>query len=391
MATRQERSNGVRKAAAVIMVGLLAGIVAVASGQFLGWFKSTEPITLYAPRAGLVLYTDAKVKLRGVEVGRVNSIDVEGQRARLNIDMDTATLDQIPANVGADIKSNTIFGAKAINLVIPDDGPQGRMHGGDVIAADHVVVELNTVYQQLVSVLAELQPEKLNATIGAIDMALAGRGDEIGEAMEDLHVLLGKTNPHLPQLNRLLREAAGFTNLYADAMPDLMRTVDNVTVVGDTLVDNAANLDALLINTTGMANTVNGVLSDGKTDIMSSLSDLDPVTRLLGYHAPGLKCFITAASNMLDIAAPLLGGRNGMLLLDAGLIPGQDPYRYPQDLPVVGGAGAPTCADGLSDPYSTNHPDFYVIDNAPQPYQPRTTAKLNAPKLFSLLFGPTSG
>lgn len=381
------RSDGVRKIAAAIMVCLLIGIVVLASGQFLGWFASTEKVTLYAPRAGLVMSPDAKVKLRGVEVGRVTSVKNAGDQAVLEIDMHSSEMRFVPANVRADIKSNTIFGAKDVNLRIPEGGGEGQLKAGSTISADHVVVELNTVYQQLVSVLAELEPEKLNVTIGALAGALSDKGERLGVALTELDHLLGETIPHLPELNRLLDEAADATNVYADAMPDLMRIVDNSTVVGDLLVENTANLDALLINVTGMANTADDVLSKSKKDLMATLSDLNPVTQLLGRQAPGLRCFIIGASNGADVAVPLLGGRNGMLLLDAGLIPGQDPYRWPQDLPEVKGDGPPTCEGGLTDITSKEKIDFYVIDNAPQPYQPRTTAKVQPFKLFNLLFG----
>lgn len=381
------RSDRVRKVAAVILIGSLAAIVALAAGQFLGWFSSTQKVTLVAPRAGLVMNPAAKVKLRGVEVGRVVSVENDGDHARLTLDMASDQLHFVPANVRADIKSNTVFGAKAVNLVIPESGGQGQLRGGDTISAEHVVVELNTVYQQLVNVLAELEPDKLNVTTGAIAGALSGNGERLGVALDQLTDILGKTNKHLPELNSLLTQAAGATNVYADAAPDLMRTVDNATVLGNLLVDNTANLDALLINVTGMANTANGVLTASKKDLMSTLTDLNPVTALLGRQAPGLRCFIVAASNASDVAAPLLGGRNGMLLLDAGLIPGQDPYRWPEDLPLVRGDGPPTCEAGLGDINSPQHVNFYVSDNAPQPYQPRTTPKVQPFKLFNLLFG----
>lgn len=381
------RSNAVRRLAALIMVGVLAGIIALATGQFLGWFTSTKTVTLYSPRAGLVMNPAAKVKLRGVEVGRVASVQNEGDRARLTLDMASDQLHLIPANVGADIKSNTIFGAKAVNLVVPEDGATGQLRGGDVITADHVVVELNTVYQQLVDVLAMVEPDKINVTVSAVSGALAGNGERLGVALDQLTDVLGKTEPHLPELNRLLKEAAGATNVYADAMPNLLRTIDNATVLGNVFVENTANLDALLMNVTGMGTTANSVLTASKKALMSTLTDLNPVTTLLGRQAPGLRCFIMAGSGAADIATPILGGRNGMLLLDAGLIPGQDPYRWPQDLPEVRGDGPPTCEAGLSDVTSKEHVGFYVIDNAPQPYQPRTTAKLQPFKLFNLLFG----
>ena len=158
MARRQERSPLVRKTAAVIMVGGLVAVVVGAGAQFLGWFADTQPVTLNTPRAGLVMSPDAKVKLRGVQVGRVATIRQADGHAVLDLDIDSDKMSQIPANVTADIKSNTVFGAKAVNLVIPETGPQGHLYAGQVIAADRVVVELNTVFQQLVNVLADLQP-----------------------------------------------------------------------------------------------------------------------------------------------------------------------------------------------------------------------------------------
>lgn len=386
MSRGQERSTTVRRSAAVIMVGALVAVIAAASGQFLGWFDSTDQITLVAPRAGLVMNPDAKVRLRGVQVGKVGSITEQNGHAVLTLDIASDQMSQIPGNVTADIKSNTIFGAKAVNFDVPTTGPDGRLQPGQTITADHVVVELNTVYQQLVNVLAQLQPDKLNATLGAIDTALNGRGNDIGNALDELSGLLGKTNPHLPELNRLLAETATTSNVYADAMPDLMRTVDNFTFIGDTLVDNSANLDALLINATGMADTINGVVAPSKAQLIATLSNFSPVASMLGYQAPGLKCFITAAAIGTKKAAPIFGGKYG-LTLDAGLLPGSEPYRYPQDLPRNAVDGPPTCEAGLGNPNSTQHVDFYVGDNAPQPYQPRTTPKVDRTKLFQLLFG----
>lgn len=384
---QNHRSNSTRKLAGLIMVALLVGIIVLASGSFLGWFHKTKTVTLIAPRAGLVMNPAAKVKLRGVEVGRVASIKDDGQQAILKLDMAASQLHLVPANVQADIKSNTIFGAKNVNLVVPESGGEGQLAAGATISADHVVVELNTVYQQLVNVLAQLEPDKVNETMGAVAGALSNNGERLGVALEELDTMVGKTNQHLPELNDMLEQAAGFSNLYADASSDLLRTVDNATVLGNLMVDNTANLDALLINATGMGNTVDNVLGRSKKDLMSTMTDLNPVTQLLGRQAPGLRCFIIGASNAADVAVPLLGGRNGMLLLDAGLIPGQDPYRFPQDLPEVRGDGPPTCEGGLTDVTAKKPIKFYVIDNAQQPYQPRTTAKVQPFKLFNLLFG----
>ena len=71
-----------KKLAAFVLVGGLAVIVFVALTMFAAGFTSTTPVTVTAQRSGLVMEPDAKVKLRGVEVGRKQRIEVGiGDRA----------------------------------------------------------------------------------------------------------------------------------------------------------------------------------------------------------------------------------------------------------------------------------------------------------------------
>lgn len=54
-----------------------------------------------------------------------------------------------------------------------------------MLDAQHVTVESNTVFQQLVSVLNKIDTAKLNETLGAIAKAFSGRGEEIGQTLTD--------------------------------------------------------------------------------------------------------------------------------------------------------------------------------------------------------------
>ncbi len=385
---RTERSSFKRKIAAVGMVAAIVIVFTLAVMQFSGGFKSTSPVTLTADRAGLVMNSDAKVRLRGVVIGRVASIEPEGDHVELKLNMDSEQLDRVPANVTAQIRSNTVFGAKSVDLDIPADPSSARLRSGGTITADRVQVELNTVFQRLVDVLAQVQPDKLNATLGALDTALSGRGDQIGQGLEDLSNLLARTNPVLGSLNRTIDATATVTNVYADVFPDLSRIIDNVTRTGNTLADNSSNLDALLVNTTGLANTVNGIIAPKKQTLMTALSNFDPVSQLLGYYAPGLSCFLKATAGAGKKALPIFGDKTGYISLNAGVLPGKEPYRYPEDLPKVNVSGPPTCALGLSDINATTHAPFYVGDTGNLPYQPRTTPKADPRKLFASMFGP---
>ena len=57
----------------LILAAVLAVAVWLTYALFTGTLKSTVPVTLTSDRAGLVMETNAKVKLRGVQVGLVDA------------------------------------------------------------------------------------------------------------------------------------------------------------------------------------------------------------------------------------------------------------------------------------------------------------------------------
>ena len=96
--------------------------------------------------------------------------------------------------------------------------------------------------------LDKIDPAKLNETLGAIATAFDGRGEKIGKTLTDFNAFLAKIEPSLPNLSRDLEAAAPTLGAYADAAPDLVRTVDNTTQISHTIVDEQQNLDEFLVS-----------------------------------------------------------------------------------------------------------------------------------------------
>ncbi len=68
------KSTTARALAGLAAIVAIVAVIALAIGLFRGSFTETVPVTVVSDRAGLVMNPDAKVKMRGVEVGRVASI-----------------------------------------------------------------------------------------------------------------------------------------------------------------------------------------------------------------------------------------------------------------------------------------------------------------------------
>lgn len=374
-----------KKLAALVLVTSLVAIVAVSLAMFNGTFSESTPVTVTSDRAGLVMEPDAKVKLLGVQVGKVGSIEHVEDGVELKLEMYPDMMSLIPSNASVEIKSTTVFGAKYVNLVMPEEPASTHLRPGAVIASENVTVEFNTVFQHLSDVLAQIEPEKLNATLGALASALRGRGEQLGELLEQGDRYLAKMNPSLPRLREDLVKAAQVTDVYADTAPDLMRVLDNATATSGTVVDEQDNLDAVLLNATGLAGTANTVLSENEQNLTTSLDVLLPTTELLAEYSPVISCFMVGLNNVQPLAEELIGGNQPGLALSASFMYGMEPYSYPRDLPKVNATGGPNCA-GLPNPDPTVHAKFFASDTGTVPFVPSTKVQVNMPKVFQLLF-----
>ncbi len=59
----------------VATVAAIVAVVVLAATLFRGGLTDSVPVTVMSPRAGLVMNPDAKVQIRGVQVGKVDSIE----------------------------------------------------------------------------------------------------------------------------------------------------------------------------------------------------------------------------------------------------------------------------------------------------------------------------
>jgi len=372
----------------VATVAAIVAIVAFAATLFRGGLAESAPVTVISPRAGLVMNPDAKVQIRGVQVGKVASIEqLPNGEAALHLAMDPKRLNAIPSNVLVDIASTTVFGAKYVQLVSPPDPSPESLRAGQVLNAQHVMVEINTVFEELTSVLSKIDPPKLNEALGGIASAVNGRGDKIGQMLTHLDAYLARIEPSLPALNHDLETAPQVLQAYGDAAPDFVTVADNSARISDTIVDQQQNLDAALVSVTGLADIGNEVLGQNRQPLTNVLHLLMPTTDLLNKYNQALWCALggmVSASSRPPLKEP------GVVVL-AGFLWGQERYRYPMDLPKAGATGGPQCTGLPNLPFESVAP-YVVADTGTNPWR-RTYPGivLNSDGLKRILFGEIDG
>ncbi|WP_179476100.1 MCE family protein [Mycolicibacterium vinylchloridicum] len=383
-------TDGIFRRAVVGFVGVLVliGIVVVAATQFAGGFTPSAQVILMAPRAGLVMNPDAQVRLLGVQVGTVKSIeDLPDGRAAIHLAMDPDKLSAIPSNVAAEISASTVFGAKNVQLIPPANPSTASMTPGQVLDAQHVTVEVNTVFTQLTSVLSKIDPAKLNQTLAAVSAAFNGRGEQLGQSLSDLNHYLGAVEPHLPALAGDLDVLPTAVAAYADSAQDVVNILDSTSSISDTIVDQQGQLDTALMSLIGLADAGNDVVGSNADALTRVLHLLVPTSDLLRGYSPALWCGLaglTVLANQPALKDP------GLPVL-SGLLWSLDRYRYPSDMPKVAASGGPQCTGLPKLPYQTV-PPFVVTDTGTNPWKYGNPGLvLNSDGIKRLLFGDIDG
>lgn len=353
---------------AAALVCTIVSLLVLSLVLFFDELTPYQRVSLSSDRAGLVMDPGAKVQYRGVQVGKVAGIrNAGGDSVHISLDIDPDKIRYIPATVDGEIRATTIFGAKYVDLV--GDGSPGysSLAAGAVIRSRNVTTEVDTVFESLVGVLDQIDPQKLNGVLSAIAEGVRGRGDAMGQAISDANSVLLAVNPRSESLRRDWTAVKGAADAYSSAAGDIIKVLDAATTTATTITSQQAQLNDLLLNVVGFSSGGTGLLTRAGEDLDTGINALEPTTSLLLKYSPSFTCTFIGGYNLLnDYHLPQVVGGNGSAgIVSAGFSLGDDPYKYPDNLPIVGAKGGPGGKPGCGSlpDVSKNFPVRAVITN----------------------------
>jgi phospholipid/cholesterol/gamma-HCH transport system substrate-binding protein len=326
---------------ALLLVAIVVGLIALSLGAFNRSFAATLPVTLTSDRSGLVMEPNAKVKMRGVQIGRVSEITGGTDQVSLRLDLDPEQAAAIPANVEARINSASLFGSKYVELIAPAHPSMQPLSAGAILRSQNVTVEVNTVFENLVALIDKIQPDKLNAVLSALAEGFRGQGEHMGHSITDSNDVLVALNSRTETIRSDWNALRDVSDTYNAAAQNIIAIMDAASTTSETVTSQAAQLDALLVGVAGLSRSGVDVLGTSKDKLIEAVNILQPTTDLLLKYDPSLTCTLVGAERLQQDHLQTTGGNGKSLIMDAALMLGDDPYRYPDNLPVNGATGGP--------------------------------------------------
>lgn len=327
----------------ITFLAMLGLVIAGAIAQYRGAFRDTIIVSVESDRAGLTMDTGAPVKFRGVEIGDVHAIETDGGKVTIDLALDKEKLGRVPGNLTAQLVPPTAFGARYVQLSAPEGVNEGRISDGQVIAADHVTVEVDEAFTNLTKVLEAARPAQVNNALSAIAGAVDQRGEKVGDLISRTDDYLAVLNPHVDTLAADLRRADDVAAGYDAALPDLLRTLRNATTTSDTLVARQSDLRGLLDGLTAFSDETRALVRTSEVGLTRSVHLLEPVSGVLAKYSSELPCLVLGLQSANKLAERAVGGTNPGVTTITRLVPNAEPYRYPENLPVVGDHRGPAC------------------------------------------------
>lgn len=337
----------------LLVIMLIIGLCAV------GYNESFTPVSMVyvrAERAGLQMYPGNRVQMRGVDVGKVGSIRTNGGGGvEIALKIQPEKLDAIPANVTAKLSQLTAFGAKTVSLTEPKVPAQERLRPNTVLQTHDNTVEVNNLLEKLTGVLNTAQPAKINAVLGGLAQAVDGRGDQIGNTARKLADYLRRFNANLPALQQDFRKTGQVSDVYAQVTPDLAALLQNARFTSRTVVNQRADLDSFLYQLTQFSRTGNNFFKANGDQLESLSANALPTSGLLKRYSPEFTCFFKGSAESDRRLGTFSGKDVPGIVANVGVDYGGKPYRYPENLPVIGANNGPDC-DGLPDVHGDEIP-----------------------------------
>ncbi|MFE6365573.1 MCE family protein [Streptomyces sp. NPDC057806] len=336
-----------RRLAGVVFLVVPALLVWLAVAVYDKRFTDSDPVVVETGSVGNEMHRGAEVKLRGVVVGEVREIEPTHDGARLTLALRPGTLGDIPADVRAQMLPTTLFGERFVALVPPASPSSRPLAAGAVIPQDRSAnaVELQQVLDNVLPLLTAVQPQKLSATLSAVSQALEGRGERLGETLTLLDSHLREFNPHLPTLNRDLKQLVKVSHVYADAAPDILTALTDFTTTSGTLAEKESELAGTLGATTRTAEDMTAFLRQNKGNIIRLSASSRPTLELLAEYSAAFPCTLRTLAEFVPAMDKALGkgtDRPG-LRVDVTTVPSRGAYHPGTDTPSYSAGGGPRC------------------------------------------------
>jgi phospholipid/cholesterol/gamma-HCH transport system substrate-binding protein len=305
--------------------GVIAAlVVALVGGIYLIWpGRAGHKVIGYFPSA-VGLYPGDTVRIVGVPVGTIESIEPQPQAVKITISVKDGV--KIPADAHAVIMAPNIVAARFIQLAPAyTSGPV--MADGAIIGLDRtaVPVEWDEVKSELTKLSTSLGPQTptmqgpLSAFVNQAADTFDGNGDSFRQALRELSQTAGRLGDSRTDLFGTVKNLQILIDALSKSNEQIVQFSGHLASVSQVLADSSTNLDNTLGTLNHALSDVRGFLADNNSALITQIDKLSQFTKLFADQHDDVEQILhvtpNGLANFYNIYDPAQGTATGLLSL----------------------------------------------------------------------------
>jgi virulence factor Mce-like protein len=253
-------------------------------------------------KAGLSLPENADIKLRGMIVGEVRAVEVKGGEVSMTLGMKPELINEVPADVTAQIIPKTLFGEKYVSLIPsdPDSTAGPKLQAGDTIRGAIVPIEFEKLLNDIYPLLTAVEPENLATTLSALSSTLEGRGQDLGTTLVTLNNYLEKFNPESQAAVDDILKLGEVSESYTGDLPTFGRLLRNSSFTSNTIVAKRTQLAAFFDESRRLSDVLTTLFRASGDDMVAVAAQSVTPLGVAEKYSSTFPCMFKAYDRLID-------------------------------------------------------------------------------------------
>lgn len=298
---RYSEAQILRLGAITLVVGLLIMAAAFNLSKFPGFAGDTFQAE-FSDASGL--REGNMVQVAGIRVGRVDEIELEGNKVVVTFEVDSDV--DFGTESRASVEVLNLLGEKYLELT--PDGP-GQLSGDERIPLDRTEASYDIVgvLGDLTDTTERINVPRLKKALNAVSDVIDASGPEVQSAFEGISKLSQTIASRDEELQTLLKGSASVSKILDERSKDVVNLMGNADLVFKELRSRKAAVHRLLVNAKSLGKELRGVVKDNEDQIGPALKEIDELTTYLIGKEKELKATLAAYGPYADILGNIIG------------------------------------------------------------------------------------
>jgi phospholipid/cholesterol/gamma-HCH transport system substrate-binding protein len=290
------------------------------------------------------------VRIAGVEVGKVGSVGLQGNHARVTFSLDSSQ--HLTTTSTATVHFENLLGQRFLAILPGPTGGQPLRAGGTIpLSQTTPALDLTAVFDGFAPLFSALQPSQVNQLSQSIIGVFQGESGTVDSLVAQTAAITSNLADRQAVISGLLTSLASLLNSVGSHDTQLSQLIVNFDSLVSGLANSRSQLGSAIDNLNSLTTTVSGLLNQSQPQLDQDISGLASATQSLSNNQKGINSLLQGFPGLLNTVTKIQSSGNWINAyicnltvnvqgppLNISIIPGAKFPTYPANITLPSGA-----------------------------------------------------